>query len=170
MMFVSYLVALGTQHKRSIQWNTGLTVLFFFQDYWNPATYLGTDDAGTQHFPCFGLESVEFLCIERNIKGVGNDHVSFDVGNAHNLPVHKGLLRRGKIGIENANNVNKLPPVGATVFVMALPFEGGSGSPARIVAFWDTDLPVYSASDRPTPSGFLMSLFLILITIGTYQA
>ena len=141
-----------------------------FQDYWNPAAYSGSDDAGTHHFPGFGNESIEFLCNERDIKGIGSDRMTFDIGNTHNYPVHGNLLGRGKIGIENANNVNKLPPVGATVFVMALPFEGGSGSPARIVAFWDTDLPVYSASHRPTLSGFLMSVFLILIIFATYQA
>ena len=58
------------------------------------------------------------------------------------------LLSRGRIGIENANNVNKLPPVGATVLIMALPMKGGSGSPARIVAFWDTNLPMFSSSDE----------------------
>ena len=95
---------------------------------------------------------------ERNIKGVGIDRMSFDVGADVLLPAHKALLGRGKIGIENANNINKLPPVGATVFVLALPMEGGTGSPARVVAFWDTDLPIYSASDLPSVWRFLMGL------------
>ena len=125
---------------------------------------------GTLHYPAFGKESTEFLCDERNIKGIGIDRMSFDVGPASDHPVHKALLSRGKIGIENANNVNKLPPVGATVFVMALPFEGGSGAPARIVAFWDTDIPVYSATERPTLSRFLMSVSVICIVFGMSQA
>ena len=84
---------------------------------------------------------------ERNIKGVGIDRMSFDVGADVLLPAHKALLGH-----------NKLPPVGATVFVLALPMEGGTGSPARAVAFWDTDLPIYSASDLPSVWRFLMGL------------
>ena len=97
---------------------------------------------------------------ERASYGLWMRETSKELGSiaCHLMSVHKALLGRGKIGIENANNINKLPPVGATVFVLALPMEGGTGSPARVVAFWDTDLPIYSASDLPSVWRFLMGL------------
>jgi hypothetical protein len=45
------------------------------------------------------------------------------------------LLSSNRVGIENLANVAYLPNRGATIFAMPLPLSGGSGAPARVVAF-----------------------------------
>ena len=43
---------------------------------------------------------------------------------------------RNKFGIENLANLGAIPPKGATAFVGVIPWEDGSGGPARVVATW----------------------------------
>jgi len=46
------------------------------------------------------------------------------------------LLGAGIYGIENVNHeIELLPPTGASLQVMPLKIKGGSGAPARVLAF-----------------------------------
>jgi kynurenine formamidase len=105
------------------------------------AAYYGMTKSTTDSSSCFlsfpglSVEAAELL-VERGIKGVGLDSPSLDYGKSSDFAVHRLLLGEGLIGIENLNEeIVNLPPSGAVVMIMPLKIVGGSGSPARIIAF-----------------------------------
>ena len=73
------------------------------------------------------------------IAGFGAETVGIDAGNAGALnppfPVHHHLLGADKYGITSLQNLAQLPATGAMVVVAPLPIVGGTGSPARVLAF-----------------------------------
>jgi kynurenine formamidase len=105
----------------------------------NSAYYGMTEDssaaASVLSFPGISVDAAELL-VERGIKGVGLDAPSLDYGKTLDFAVHRLLLGNGMIGVENLNEqIVNLPPKGAIVMIMPLKIVGGSGSPARIIAF-----------------------------------
>lgn len=98
--------------------------------------FLNLDSTHTMHFPGFAAETCEFLTREREISGVGVDTISFDIGPDKEYRAHKALFRAGKWGIECINNLETIPPSGATVFAGALKVEGASASPIRLIALF----------------------------------
>ena len=99
------------------------------------AAYLNADEAGVLHSPGFGGEAARFLAAERpQVRAIGLDTASLDIGASTDYPAHVGWLPGGRYGIENLANLEKLPPVGAMLFVGAPALQGGSGGPARILA------------------------------------
>ena len=100
------------------------------------AAYRNTDASGTMHFPAWSEDAVEWLIGERSIGAIGVDTLSLDPGNATAFVAHVALLSRNKFGIENLANLGAIPPKGATAFVGVIPWEDGSGGPARVVATW----------------------------------
>lgn len=102
---------------------------------------LGTDKAGQEaiaelSFPGFSPESVEFLVKERNIAGIAIDTPSIDRGKSADFMVHQVLYAADKLALENIANLDRLPVVGATLFVIPMLIKGGSGAPARVFATW----------------------------------
>ena len=60
---------------------------------------------------------------------------SLDPGSSKTFEAHRILLGAGIYGIENLNsNIDALPALGASLIVMPMKLEGGSGAPARVVA------------------------------------
>jgi kynurenine formamidase len=100
------------------------------------AAYRNADAAGVYHFPGFGAEAAEWLVEERNITGIGVDTLSQDPGNSTTFPVHITILGADKYGLENLANLRKIPPRGARVYVGLIPWDQGSGGPARVIAHW----------------------------------
>jgi kynurenine formamidase len=100
------------------------------------ADYLNIGPDGKQHFPGFGKEAVEWLLDERDIAGIGVDTVSLDHGAAETFDAHLTLLSANRYGIENLANLGHVPARGATIFVGIIPWEQGSGGPARVFASW----------------------------------
>ncbi|MGH9245045.1 MAG: cyclase family protein [Acidimicrobiales bacterium] len=88
------------------------------------------------NFPGFGIEATDWLVARRNAVGIGVDTLSLDPGNSTTFDVHHGFLGADRYGIENLNNLNRIPPQGAFTFVGAIPWEDGSGSPCRVLATW----------------------------------
>ena len=100
---------------------------------------LGTQKTGLEaipelHFPAFSPESVEFLTKERNITGIALDTPSIDYGQSKEFKVHQILFAADKLALENIANLDQLPTVGATLFVMPMLIKDGTGSPARVFA------------------------------------
>ena len=91
---------------------------------------------GTSHFPGFSGDAVEWLVDEREIAGIGVDTLSLDPGNASVFAAHLTLLGANRFGIENLANLSRIPAKGATAFVGVIPWEEGSGGPARVIATW----------------------------------
>lgn len=60
---------------------------------------------------------------------------SLDPGSSKTFETHRILLGAGIYGIENIHeNIFALPPTGASLIVMPMKIQGGSGAPARVVA------------------------------------
>ena len=100
------------------------------------AAYRNTDASGTMHFPAWSKDAVEWLIDERRIGAIGVDTLSLDPGNATAFVAHVALLAANRFGIENLANLGKIPRSGATVLVGVIPWEDGSGGPARVIATW----------------------------------
>ncbi len=98
--------------------------------------YRNADASGTMHFPGWSADAVEWLIDERRIGAIGVDTLSLDPGNATAFVAHLALLSANRFGIENLANLSRIRPEGATAFVGVIPWEEGSGGPARVVASW----------------------------------
>lgn len=102
------------------------------------ATYFGSDEIGSAmnlHFPSFGAEASRLLIEERGVVALGVDTASIDPGNSRDFPVHRLVGAADVPGLENLRALDELPAKGAWVAALPLAIEGGTGSPARVVAF-----------------------------------
>jgi kynurenine formamidase len=89
---------------------------------------------GDYHFPGFGEDAIDFM-IERNRgSAIAVDTLSLDPGNSATFPVHNKWLAEDHYGLENLANLGDLPPHGAVATVGVIPWEEGSGGPARVFA------------------------------------
>jgi kynurenine formamidase len=98
--------------------------------------FLGGPAFPGYNFPGFSIEAADWLLQRRNPVGIGVDTVSLDPGNSTTFDVHVGFLGADRYGVENLNNLDRIPPRGADVFVGPIPWEDGSGSPCRVIATW----------------------------------
>lgn len=107
------------------------------QRWFTPEKYNNKDAQGKMHFPGFSKEACEFLVKERDVNGVGTDVYCPDIGidfSANVWPSHAVLLGAGKIIVEQVQNLDKLPPQGATLLICPLRVEGASGGQIRLLA------------------------------------
>jgi kynurenine formamidase len=106
--------------------------------HWPDAkAYLGDDtpgDASKLSFPSYGLDAARLLVAERRVSALGIDTASIDYGRSTDFQVHRLVAARNVPGFENLTNLDRLPPVGATVIALPMKIEGGSGGPLRAVA------------------------------------
>jgi kynurenine formamidase len=90
------------------------------------------------HTPGISPECAKWLAETAPIQGVGVETVGTDAGAAHSFspvfPCHSYLLGHDKYGLTQLQNLARLPPAGAVVFVGPLPIVRGSGSPCRALA------------------------------------
>lgn len=103
--------------------------------FWDrPARFLNAGDDGAMHTPGFSLEAARFLLEWREVAGLGIDTHGIDPGADTDLSVSRLVLARPALVLECLNNLDQLPPTGATVVVGRLRLVGGSGSPASVLA------------------------------------
>jgi kynurenine formamidase len=100
------------------------------------AAYKGGASYPGYHFPGFSAEAAMWLADRRDVTGIGVDTLSLDPGNSTTFPVHVNFLRSDRYGLENLNNLGRIPPRGATAYVGLIPWEEGSGGPCRVIASW----------------------------------
>jgi kynurenine formamidase len=100
------------------------------------AAYRGADASGVLHFPGFGAEATEWLLRRRGIRALGVDTLSIDPGISETFDTHLILLGADRYGVENLNNLGRIPRRGATITVGLIPYEDGSGGQARVFATW----------------------------------
>jgi len=95
--------------------------------------------------PGISAACARWLAETAPVQGVGVETVGTDAGAAHSFdpafPCHSFLLGHDKYGLTQLQNLAKLPPVGAVVFVGPLPIVGGSGSPCRALALVERPRP-----------------------------
>jgi kynurenine formamidase len=101
------------------------------------AAFLNANETGP-HTPGLSVECARWLATEAPIIGIGVETVGTDAGAAHSFdppfPAHAFLLGAGKYGLTSLVNLGALPPTGSILIAAPLPIEGGSGSPARVLA------------------------------------
>lgn len=102
---------------------------------WPDATrYLNADAAGVMHFPGVSLAASQWLDARR-VRGLGIDTLSTDPGPSQTFTQHRHFLGAGGYHIENLADLSALPPTGASLVVLPVAVQGGSGAPARVLAF-----------------------------------
>jgi kynurenine formamidase len=100
------------------------------------AAYRNVGADGLQHFPGFSKAAVDWLVARRDIAGIGVDTLSLDPGRSQTFDAHVAVLGADRYGIENLANLGRVPRRGASVIVGLVPWEQGSGGPARVFARW----------------------------------
>jgi len=114
-----------------------------FGKFWPDAEkYLGTNKVGEEalpdlHFPGLHQEGAQWLVDNRNIKSIGIDTSSIDYGQSSLFESHVILCGNNIKIFENVANVDKVPVVNAYIVALPMKIEGGTGSPCRIMAYWD---------------------------------
>jgi kynurenine formamidase len=102
----------------------------------DPLAYKGGDSYPGYHFPGFSVDAATWLAERRDVTGIGVDTISLDPGDSTTFPVHVRLLGSDRYGLENLNNLDRIPPRGAVAYVGLIPWEEGSGGPCRVIASW----------------------------------
>ena len=90
-------------------------------------------------FPAVSREAARMLVEDRGAAGIGVDTLSADNGFSDNSPCHRLVHGAGAYIIENLRNLEYLPELGAFVLIAPLPITGGTGAPARVIAFTDAE-------------------------------
>jgi len=98
--------------------------------------YRNADADGVMRFPGFGKSAVDWLLVERDIRGIGVDTLSLDHGSSTTFDVHLTVLPADRYGIENLRGLNEIPARGATIYLGVIPWRDGSGGPCRAFAAW----------------------------------
>ncbi|PMX24875.1 MULTISPECIES: cyclase family protein [Pseudomonas] len=115
----------------------GSVVLMYtgWQHLWNdPIAFFGQDAQGS-HFPGIGEAAIRFLLEQRQIAGVGIDTHGVDPGQSTAFATNHAVLAGNGIVLECLTHLDRLPDKGATLVIGVLGLEGGSGSPASVMAF-----------------------------------
>jgi kynurenine formamidase len=102
----------------------------------DPLEFKGGDAFPNYHFPGFSLDAAMWLVEHRDVTAIGVDTISLDPGNSTTFPVHVNFLAADRYGLENLNNLDRIPPRGAVAYVGLIPWENGSGGPCRVIASW----------------------------------
>jgi kynurenine formamidase len=95
------------------------------------------DGAGVSHFPGWGVDALEFLCQERNIRACGHETTDTDPGfviSRDEFPAETYVLSQDRYQIEMLADLGELPEVGGIVVASFPKPRGGSGFPARVFA------------------------------------
>jgi kynurenine formamidase len=101
--------------------------------------FINQDAKGVMHFPGYSVEVARYLLEHAHPVGIGIDTSSIDYGPSKNFEVHQLTMSAGLYHLENVANLDGLPPTGACVIALPMKLEGGSGSPARVLALVPND-------------------------------
>lgn len=82
-------------------------------------------------FPSVCVQAAHFL-LARGVEALGIDTLSPDRPE-DGFHVHQAFLEKGKILIENAAHLDKMPTLGAYVMCVPLKIKGGTESPIRLI-------------------------------------
>lgn len=103
-----------------------------WERFWEePETY-----RNNYKFPTLSADTAQML-LERNIVGIGIDTLSPDRA-SDGFPVHKFMLGAGKYIVENAANLNFLPPIGSFILTLPIKVKEATEAPVRLVGFVPT--------------------------------
>ncbi|MBZ5515161.1 MAG: cyclase family protein [Acidobacteriia bacterium] len=103
--------------------------------------FMNQDAEGVRHFPGYSLGAAHYLLEHVHPVGLGIDTSSIDYGPSKDFEVHRLTMFAGLYHLENVVHLEELPPTGAAVIALPLKLEGGSGSPARVLALVPNEPP-----------------------------
>jgi kynurenine formamidase len=89
------------------------------------------------NYPVLSIKSVEWITTNFKLKGLGIDAISVDRENSSIFPVHRTILKKEIIVIENLANLEQLGTATFLFSCFPLKIENADGSPIRAVAFLD---------------------------------
>ncbi|XP_055886488.1 kynurenine formamidase-like [Biomphalaria glabrata] len=102
------------------------------------------EDIRTWHFPGFHPSAMSWLVQNRNISMIGVDTPSVDYAQTSVYDVHQIMCNASIMGLENVNNLAKIPPSRSLIVALPVKLRDGSGGPVRIISiFCDTDKSKY---------------------------
>jgi len=84
-------------------------------------------------FPTLTPDGAAYLAT-RALKGVGVDAISVDPMESVAFPVHRALLSRRLVIVENLRGLGELPPQGFTFLALPLHYADADGAPVRAAA------------------------------------
>jgi DNA-directed RNA polymerase III subunit RPC1 len=113
----------------------GAIVLFHtgWDRYWGTERFCEPDVQGMCHFPGISEEAARLL-VKRKVSVVGIDTMGMDVGINKEYIVHKILLGARIPLVENLSSLEKLPPTGATVYMLPMKIKDAPEAPIRAFA------------------------------------
>ena len=107
-----------------------------WEELWTDSdAYLGLREDGSLHFPGFSAEATGVLLTQRGVAGIGIDTHGVDGGRDTEFSINRRALEQKRLVLENLCNLDQIPPAGTVLVIGALRLEGGSGSPASVLAF-----------------------------------
>ena len=122
------LISAGEIEASNVSINEGDTVVF--STLWE---YEVDKDYFFSHNPGLADDAAKYL-IDKKVNAVCIDSPSIDRGSDSNFPVHKMLLSKDVLVVENLCNLSKLNNQYFTLIIMPLKLFGASGSPIRAIA------------------------------------
>lgn len=122
------------QHGEIAQNSAVLLLTGWDRHYSDTARYRNVDAGNIMHFPGFSLDAARYLVSERKVNALGIDTLSVDPGISQDYSVHNMALPAHAIMIENLTRLDQLSARDILLFCGPLLIEGGSGSPARVLA------------------------------------
>jgi len=122
------LISAGEIEAANVSINEGDTVVF--STLWE---YEVDKDYFFSHNPGLADDAAKYL-IDKKVNAVCIDSPSIDRGSDSNFPVHKMLLSKDVLVVENLCNLIKLNNQYFTLIIMPLKLFGASGSPIRAIA------------------------------------
>ncbi|MBN1982745.1 MAG: cyclase family protein [Chitinivibrionales bacterium] len=108
------------QHSSIVLLKTG------WSTFWGKDDYFGT-------YPTLGEEAAFWLS-EQGVRIIGVDTISIDPINSKTLPVHRIILEKGMLIIENLTNLSQLPPHSFSIACFPLKVSAIDGFSVRVVA------------------------------------
>ena len=97
-----------------------------WEKYWGSKDYF-------HNFPSLTEEAAKWLC-EFKIRGIGMDTISIDKFDSIEFEIHNIVLSRGKLIIENLNNLKLISSKEFTLVATPLKIKDGDASPVRAIA------------------------------------
>ncbi len=101
----------------------------------------GIAEDGSENFPGWSMEALQFLVEERGIAMNGHETLDTDASAlaaaAGDLACERYVLSKGLLQVEVLCNLDKVPAAGAVAVVAWPRIEGATGLPARVIAVFE---------------------------------
>lgn len=101
----------------------------------------GIAEDGSENFPGWSMEALQYLIEERNIAVNGHETLDTDASAlaaaAGDLACERYVLSKGKLQVEVLCNLDQVPAAGAVAFVAWPRIEGATGLPVRVWAVFE---------------------------------